>query len=144
MLNLILKMQNLSDFSYLLLNIRKVLVNWNFWAHFYASNFVNRLFLQRSQAKCACCRLKGGPDTWLWGIRGEKKGNWEQKTAGSLGLGFGCWVEGDFCKGLTMCFRRPDDVFERKSRWWITDTWLLPVHLSCSGKNPAIPLGCRK
>ena len=53
MLNLILKMQNLSDFSYFLLNIRKVLVNWNFWAHFYASNFVNRLFLQRSQPMCA-------------------------------------------------------------------------------------------
>ena len=32
------------------------------------------------------------------GIRGEKKGNWEQKTAGSLGLGFGCWVEGIFAK----------------------------------------------
>ncbi len=38
MLNLIFKIQNLSDFSYFLLNI----------AHFYASNFVNRLFLQRS------------------------------------------------------------------------------------------------
>ena len=50
MLNLIFKMQNLSDFSYFLLNIRKVLVNWNFLAHFYASNFVNRLFLQRSPA----------------------------------------------------------------------------------------------
>ena len=49
MLNLIFKMQNLSDFSYFLLNIRKVLVNWNFLAHFYASNFVNKLFLQRSQ-----------------------------------------------------------------------------------------------
>ena len=49
MLNLIFKMQNLSDFSYFLLNIRKVLVNWNFFlTHFYASNFVNRLFLQRS------------------------------------------------------------------------------------------------
>ena len=53
---------------------------------------------------------------YLGAHREEKKGNWEQKTAGSLGLGFGCWVEGDFCKGLTMCFRRPDDVFERKSR----------------------------
>ena len=34
MLNLIFKMQNLSDFSYFLLNIRKVLVNWIFWRIF--------------------------------------------------------------------------------------------------------------
>ncbi len=26
------------------------------------------------QAKCACCRLKGGPDALLWGDRGEKRG----------------------------------------------------------------------
>ena len=41
-------MQNFSDFSYFLLNIRKVLAIENFLAHFYVSNFVNRLFLQRS------------------------------------------------------------------------------------------------
>ena len=35
MLNLIFKIQNLSDFSYFLLNIRKVLVNWKFfWSIF--------------------------------------------------------------------------------------------------------------
>ena len=43
---------------------------------------------------------------------GRKKGNWEQKTAGSLGLGFGCWVEGDFCKGLLAQFPAPRPAFE--------------------------------
>ena len=43
---------------------------------------------------------------------GRKKGNWEQKTAGSLGLGFGCWVEGDFCKGLLAQFPVPRPAFE--------------------------------
>ena len=47
--NKIFKTENLSDFSYFLLKIRKILVKWIFLAHFYASNFVNRLFLQRSQ-----------------------------------------------------------------------------------------------
>ena len=47
----------------------------------------------RQQAKRARCCLKGGLDARLSGIGGEKSGNLEQKTAGILGLGFGCWGE---------------------------------------------------
>ena len=41
-------------------------------------------FESRQQAKCACLRLKGGPDALLSGIRGEERGNWVRLQVGEI------------------------------------------------------------
>ena len=62
-------------------------------------------FESRQQAKCACCRLKGGPDALLWGIRGGLRGHlgkirryWGREIVENLCLGFGCWGKDFFAK----------------------------------------------
>ena len=70
----------------------------------------------RQQAKCACCRLKGGPDALLWGVQGGLRGYlgkirryWGAETDEKLCLGFGCRGKrerGVFCKGLRPIGRR--------------------------------------
>ena len=60
----------------------------------------------RQQAKCACLRLKGGPDALLSGIRGGLRGVWVKlgvivgENSRKPVFGFRLLEEKKFCKGL--------------------------------------------
>ena len=55
----------------------------------------------RLSVQCACCRLKGGPDALLWGVRGglrrylgKIRRYWGREIAENLCLGSGCRGKG--------------------------------------------------